>query len=318
MDSRSRKTSTGQPDPQALQDFLTRLNAEIHERADWGKVADYIPELANVDPAQFGIAVALADGTVCTAGAADKRFSIQSVSKVFSLACVLGRIGEQIWTRVGREPSGSRFDSILLLELEKGRPRNPFINAGALVVTDELLTGRTPRDALSEVIHFIRAAAEDSDIHIDKAVAQSEEATGARNRAMANYLKSYGNLKNPVDFTLGTYFHQCAIEMSCIQLAMAGRGIAGLPRAPMLLSETRARRINALMLICGHYDESGDFAFRVGLPGKSGVGGGLLMVAPDRASIAIWSPGLNETGNSRAGSYAAERLAQFTGWSVFG
>ena len=304
--------------PKALQDFLTALNDEVHEHADWGKVADYIPELADVDPAQFGIAVVLADGTMCSAGAADKPFSIQSVSKVFSLACVLGRIGEQIWTRVGREPSGSRFDSILLLELEKGRPRNPFINAGALVVTDELLTNRSPRDALSEVIGFIRAAAEDDDIHIDKAVAKSEEDTGARNRALANYLQSYGNLMNPVEYTLGTYFHQCAIEMSCIQLAMAGRCIAGLPDAPLLLSETRARRINALMLTCGHYDESGDFAFRVGLPGKSGVGGGLLMVAPDRASIAIWSPGLNETGNSRAGNYAAERLAQFTGWSVFG
>ncbi|AUH32720.1 glutaminase [Paracoccus tegillarcae] len=304
--------------PQALQEFLTALNEEIHERADWGEVADYIPELADVDPAQFGIAVVLAHGTVCSAGAASKGFSIQSVSKVFSLGCVLGRIGEQIWTRVGREPSGSRFDSILLLELEKGRPRNPFINAGALVVTDELLTGRTPRDALSEIIGYIRAAAGDDDIHIDKAVAQSEEKTGDRNRALANYLKSYGNLKNPADYTLGTYFHQCAIEMNCLQLANAGRCIAGLPGAPMLLSETRARRITALMLTCGHYDESGDFAFRVGLAGKSGVGGGLLMVAPDRASIAIWSPGLNETGNSRAANYAAERLAQFTGWSIFG
>ncbi|TRW99569.1 glutaminase [Paracoccus sp. M683] len=306
------------PTPEALQAFLDRLSAEIHERGDWGKVADYIPELADVDPAQFGIAVLLADGSMCSAGAARVGFSVQSISKVFSLACVLGRIGEQIWQRVGREPSGSRFDSILLLELEKGIPRNPFINAGALVVTDELLTGRTPRDALSEIIHFIRLAADDDDIHIDRAVAMSEQDTGDRNRALVNYLKSYGNLKNPVDYALGTYFHQCAIEMSCIQLARAGRVIAGLPGAPAILSPTRARRINALMLTCGHYDESGDFAFRVGLPGKSGVGGGLLIVAPGRASIAIWSPGLNDTGNSRAGTFAARRLAEFTGWSVFG
>lgn len=306
------------PSPQALQDFLDQLSADIHARADWGKVADYIPELADIDPAQFGIAVAMADGSLCQAGAAKVGFSIQSVSKVFSLACVLGRIGEQIWQRVGREPSGSRFDSILLLEMEKGVPRNPFINAGALVVTDELLTGRTPRDALTEIITFIRTAAEDDDIHIDRAVAMSEQTTGDRNRALANYLKSYGNLKNPVDYALGTYFHQCAIEMDCSQLARAGRVIAGLPGAPAILAPTRARRINALMLTCGHYDESGDFAFRVGLPGKSGVGGGLLMVAPGRASIAIWSPGLNPTGNSRAGTYAAEKLAEFTGWSVFG
>ena len=306
------------PSAEALQGFLDDLTAETHDRADWGKVADYIPELADVDPAQFGIAVVLADGSLCHAGAANVGFSIQSISKVFSLACVLGRIGEQIWQRVGREPSGSRFDSILLLELEKGIPRNPFINSGALVVTDELLTARTPRDALAEIIHFIRAAAEDDAIHIDRAVALSEEATGDRNRALANYLKSYGNLKNPVDFALGTYFHQCAIEMDCIQLARAGRVIAGLPGVPAILAPARARRINALMMTCGHYDESGDFAFRVGLPGKSGVGGGLLIVAPGRASIAIWSPGLNETGNSRAGTHAARKLAAFTGWSVFG
>ncbi|MFV0409124.1 MAG: glutaminase [Paracoccus sp. (in: a-proteobacteria)] len=300
-----------------LTDFLPQLDRDIRARADWGKVADYIPELARVDPAQFGIAVALADGTMVSAGDAQKRFSIQSVSKVFSLACVLGRIGEQIWTRVGREPSGSRFDSILLLELEKGRPRNPFINAGALVTTDELLTGRTPRDALSEILGFLSAASGDPDIHIDKFVAQSEDETGFRNRALANYLKSYGNLKNPVDYVLGTYFHQCAIEMTCEQLALAGRLIAGLPDAPPMMSGQKARRLNALMMTCGHYDGSGDFAFRVGLPGKSGVGGGILLIAPGRASIGIWSPGLNATGNSQMGSYAAEKLARTMDWSVF-
>lgn len=300
-----------------LADFLSQLDRDIRDRADWGKVADYIPELARVDPAQFGIAVALVDGTMLSAGDAQRRFSIQSISKVFSLACVLGRIGERIWTRVGREPSGSRFDSILLLELEKGRPRNPFINAGALVTTDELLTGRSPRDALSEIIAFLAAATGDDDIHIDKHVARSEDETGFRNRALANYLKSYGNLRNPVDYVLGTYFHQCAIEMTCEQLALAGRCIAGLPGAPNLLSEQRARRLNALMMTCGHYDASGDFAFRVGLPGKSGVGGGILLVAPGRASIGIWSPGLNDNGNSQMGSYAAERLARSMDWSVF-
>ena len=300
-----------------LEPFLLRLNAEVRERAQWGKVADYIPELSRIDPAQFGIAVALADGTVLSAGDAQARFSIQSISKVFSLACVLGRIGDQIWQRVGREPSGSRFDSILLLEQEQGRPRNPFINAGAIVTTDELLAGRMPRDALSEIIGFLRTAAEDDDIHIDKNVARSEAETGFRNRALANYLKSFGNLRNPVEYVLGTYFHQCAVEMSCVQLARAGRTIAGLRGAPALVSPHRARRLNALMLLCGHYDQSGDFAFRVGLPGKSGVGGGILLIAPSRASVAIWSPGLNVFGNSQIGFYAAERLARATGWSVF-
>ncbi|WP_417720825.1 glutaminase [Salipiger sp.] len=302
---------------QALEDFLRRLDREIRAAGDWGEVADYIPELARIDPAQFGIAVALPGGGVLTAGQAGQRFSIQSVSKVFSLACVLGRIGEQIWTRVGREPSGRRFDSILLLEQEQGRPHNPFINAGALVTTDELVTGRAPKEALAEILGFLRAAAEDDDIHIDKAVARSETETGYRNVALANYLKSFGNLKNAPEITLGTYFHQCAIEMSCVQLARAGRVIAGLPGTPQMLTPLKARRISALMMMCGHYDGSGDFAFRVGLPGKSGVGGGILLIAPGRASIAIWSPGLNGYGNSRMGSYAAERLARETGWSVF-
>ncbi|RMC37653.1 glutaminase [Paracoccus alkanivorans] len=298
--------------------FLGALDAEIRERADWGDVASYIPELARIDPAQFGIAVALADGTMLTAGDAEQRFSIQSISKVFALACVLGRIGEQIWTRVGREPSGARFDSILLLEREHGRPRNPFINAGAIVTTDEMLAGRTPKDALSEIVGFLRTAAEDDDIHIDKAVAKSEAETGFRNVALANYLMSFGNLRNPPEMTLGTYFHQCAIEMTCVQLARAGRMIASLPDAPRILSAQKIRRLNALMMLCGHYDGSGDFAFRVGLPGKSGVGGGLLMIAPGVASVAIWSPGLNVYGNSKMGTYAAERLVQEMGWSVFG
>ena len=167
---------------ETLADFLDRLNHEIRLAGDWGRVADYIPELAGIDPAQFGIAVALPNGRLLTAGDARTGFSIQSVSKVFSLAAVLGRIGEQLWLRVGREPSGDRFDSILLLEQEKGRPRNPFINAGALVVTDELLTGRTPRQALTELLGFIRAAAEDDAIHIDKAVARSEAETGSPQR----------------------------------------------------------------------------------------------------------------------------------------
>lgn len=285
---------------------------------EWGRVADYIPELAHIDPAQFGVAVALADGSFVSVGEARQPFSIQSISKVFSLACVLGRIGEQIWARVGREPSGDSFDSILLLEHEEGRPRNPLINAGALVVTDELLTGRSPKQTLSEILGFIRAAAEDDDIHIDKAVATSEAHTGHRNAALAHYLRSFGNLYHPPEHTLGTYFHQCAIEMDCVQLAKAGRFLAGLPGTPKLLSPKKVRRINALMMTCGQYDGSGNFAFRVGMPAKSGVGGGLLVIAPGRASIAIWSPGLDAWGNSQAGTLAAERLAEFTGWSVFG
>jgi glutaminase len=305
-------------DATRLQAFLSDLDAEIRARGDWGEVATYIPELAAIDPAQFAVSMVLADGAEISAGQSGQRFSIQSVSKVFTLACVLARQGEAIWSRVGREPSGDRFDSIYLLEQEKGRPRNPFINAGAIVTTDELLAGRTPRQALSEILLFLRAAAGDDDIHIDGAVAASEKRTGFRNAALANYLASFGNLRNPPDLTLGTYFHQCAIEMTTLQLARAGRPIAQLPETPRVLAPERARRICALMLTCGHYDGSGDFAFRVGLPAKSGVGGGILLIAPKRASIALWSPGLNYYGNSHMGTYAAERIARFTGWSVFG
>jgi len=301
-----------------LATLLSRLDAKAHAAADWGAVAAYIPQLACVNPAQFAISVALADGSLVSAGQAKTRFSIQSVSKVFTLACVLSRIGESIWARVGREPSGDRFDSILLLEQEQGRPRNPFINAGALVTTDELLAGRAPREALSEVLEFLRVASGDDDIHIDSAVAASEQATGYRNIALANYLKSYDNLKNEPDLVLGTYFHQCAIEMTTEQLALAGRGIAGLPGAPLLLSARKRRRLAALMMTCGHYDGSGDFAFRTGLPGKSGVGGGILVAVPGVASVAVWSPGLNAWGNSKVGTEAIETLAHKTGWSVFG
>ncbi|MGP6089591.1 glutaminase [Antarctobacter jejuensis] len=300
-----------------LAEELRRLVALAHEAEDWGKPADYIPELAKVDPAQAGVCIVLADGREIVAGAADQPFSIQSISKVFALAAVLGRVGDDLWRRVGREPSGDAFDSVFLLELEKGRPRNPFINAGALVTTDVLLGGREPRLALSEIVGLLRAAAEDEDIHIDKDVADSEKATADRNTALLYYMKSHGNLVNPPEMVLGTYVHQCAIEMTCRQLARAGRMLAMMPGAPVMISPLRARRINALMMTCGQYDGSGNFAFRVGLPGKSGVGGGILMVVPGKASIAVWSPGLDEYGNSKVGTWLAERIADFTGWSAF-
>lgn len=297
--------------------ILKRIDADLREKSDWGEPAQYIPQLAQVDPRQFAIAICDAEGRCFTAGDADVRFSIQSISKVFALIAALGRGGDQLWRRVGREPSGTSFDSVVLLESEKGRPRNPFVNAGALVVTDALLSGREPKIALAEVMGLVRALAEDDDIHIDADVARSEQATGARNKALAHYLDSHGNLMSEPELVLGTYFHQCAIDMTVKQLAMAGRTLAGLPDAPQLVSRERVRRVNALMMTCGHYDGSGEFAFRVGLPGKSGVGGGILVIAPGKASIGIWSPGLDRYGNSKAGTEAAARLSAATGWSVF-
>lgn len=300
-----------------LETLLHQINDDAIAADNWGAPADYIPELSRVDPAQFGIAVALADGSVLTAGDANTLFSVQSITKIFTLAIALGRSGDQLWARVGREPSGRAFNSITQLEQEQGRPRNPFINAGALVITDEVLSGRAPREALAEIIQFVRFAAGNDDIHINEAVAASETAHGHRNAALAHFLASFGNLNNPPEMTLGTYFHHCALEMTARDLAMAGRFLVHAPALPRLLSTTRIRRINALMMTCGHYDGSGDFAYRVGIPGKSGVGGGILAIVPGVASIAVWSPGLNRYGNSLRGTEALSQLARAMDWSVF-
>ncbi|GAA2822881.1 L-glutaminase [Aminobacter aminovorans] len=305
----------------SLQDTLNEIVAEMAAQPERGEVASYIPELGKVDPARFAIAVVKNDGEVAAAGDADEPFSIQSISKVFTLGLALGRVGDQLWNRVGREPSGTAFNSIVQLELEHGIPRNPFINAGAIVVSDVLLSGHQPREAIGEVLSFMRTVADDDSVIIDRDVANSERATGFRNFALANYLKGFGNLNHAPEMTLGVYFHHCAVAMSCLQLANAGRFLANAGRIEetghTIVSSERARRINALMLTCGHYDGSGEFAFRVGIPGKSGVGGGILAIVPGVASIAVWSPGLNARGNSMLGSIALERLTKRMNWSIF-
>jgi glutaminase len=305
-----------------LQAIVEEIHADLAPRFGAGTPADYIPELARVDPRQFGLAVVTLDGSVHAAGDADTAFSIQSISKVFLLTLALGRLGESLWTHVGREPSGSAFNSIVQLEAEHGRPRNPFINAGAIIVTDLVLAGHSPREAIGEILRFMRFLADDDSIGIDASVARSEQATGARNFALGEFMRSFDRLQHPVDKVLGVYFHHCAIAMSCRQLARAGLFLAADGRNPLtghsVVSAARARRINALMLTCGHYDASGDFAYRVGLPGKSGVGGGILAIAPGEAAITVWSPGLDGYGNSLLGGKALELLARRTGWSVFG
>jgi glutaminase len=304
---------------------LARIVGEIVQavtgEADRGKVADYIPSLSGVDPAHFGIAIVTPDGGVHTGGDSEVPFSIQSISKVFALTLALGKAGPDLWKRVGVEPSGSAFNSVVQLEAEKGIPRNPFINAGAIVVSDVVLGGSAPRDAIAELLRFVRFLSSDDSVFVDDAVARSEAETGFRNVALANYMKSFANMEHRVGDALGVYFHQCAIAMSCRQLAMAGRYLMMDGVHPdtgrAVVAPQRARRILALMLTCGHYDGSGEFAFRVGIPGKSGVGGGILAVAPGRASIAVWSPGLNHRGNSKLGSEALEQLAAATNWTVF-
>ncbi|MGH6718687.1 MAG: glutaminase [Alphaproteobacteria bacterium] len=305
----------------SLQAMLDQVWREVAPRAGEGRVADYIPALARVDPRKFAVAAITVDGETAATGDAAEPFSIQSVSKVFTLTLALGRVGNDLWARTGREPSGSSFNSIVQLEREKGVPRNPFINAGAIVVSDVLLAGLTPDAAVAEIVGFVRRLADDPAVGIDDEVATSERDTGFRNRSLANFIKAFGNLTHAVDDVLAVYFRQCAIAMSCAQLARAGLFLAAEGRDPItgrrVVAARRARRISALMLTCGHYDASGDFAFRVGLPGKSGVGGGILAIAPGRAAVAAWSPGLNANGNSLAGSLALERLAELAEWSVF-
>ncbi len=309
------------PLPQELSEIVADVCRDVKDRIGSGRVADYIPALANIDPRKFGISIMTCDGETVSAGDADEPFSIQSVSKVFTLTLALERIGPVLWSRIGREPTGSAFNSIVQLEHEAGIPRNPLINAGAIVVTDVLLEGQGPRQTIDEIVSFLRHRADDVSVAVDAEVARSERETGDRNASLAHFMRGFGNIKGEVDDVLSVYFQQCAIAMSCRQLARAGLFLAHAGSDPLskeqVVSEARARRINAIMMSCGHYDASGDFAFHVGLPGKSGVGGGILAIAPRRAAIAVWSPGLNEVGNSLVGSLALERLSALTGWSVF-
>jgi len=304
-----------------MQDLLEEVLSAAEPHRGSGRVADYIPALAKIDPNKLGIAFADKDGRVWGAGDCDEPFSIQSISKVFTLALALDRVGAALWEKVGREPSGSAFNSVVQLETERGKPRNPLINPGAMVVTDQLIGDRSGDAAIADLLALLRAQARDESVTVDEEVARSESETGARNRALAWFMKSFGTLTNDVETVVGAYFRQCSVAMSCRQLARAGLFLAFDGHDPETGAEVtawhRARRINSVMMLCGHYDNSGEFAFRVGLPGKSGVGGGILAIAPGHGSIAVWSPGLNASGTSAAGAVALEALVGRTGWSVF-
>jgi glutaminase len=269
-----------------------------------GAVADYIPALANVPPRQFGIAIATVDGALHRAGSADQAFSIQSISKLFALALALQREGDDLWQRVGREPSGTPFNSLVLLERESGVPRNPFVNAGALVITDVLCHRYLqPERAVLEFVHRLLGR---TSVAIDTQVARSERLHSDRNSAIAHFMRSFGNLRQEVAAILDAYCAQCAIAADGVQ-----------PGGTRILEAPDARRINALMLTCGAYDAAGDFAFRIGLPTKTGVGGGILAIVPGQMSICAWSPRLDATGNSIAAAAAIERFAATTGLSIF-
>ena len=300
-------------------EVLHQIAHELRPVIGQGKVANYIPELAKVSPRHFGMAVVTISGQVHAVGDAQMPFSIQSISKLFTLVMALQLEGERVWSRVGREPSGTPFNSLIQLEAENGKPRNPFINPGALVCTDILCTRyAVPENA---VVEFLRPLSGNRDIHYNRAVAASERRTAHRNAAMAHLMKAFGNLHNSVDDVLDAYCRHCAIEMNCVELARAVTFLAHGGTHPEgrteILDTSLAKRLNALMLTCGTYDSAGDFAFRVGLPAKSGVGGGIVAVMPGECGVCVWSPALEPSGNSLAGSLALERFTTLTGRSIF-
>ena len=302
-------------DFQGIIEDIARSFKSIEDR---GTVASYIPELAIVNKYKFGIHLIDSQNNNFSVGDAEEAFSIQSISKVLSLTQAMGVVGNNLWKRVSVEPSGDPFNHLSLLELENGIPRNPLINAGALVVCDILISQlKNPKE---DFLSFVRKIANEPTIHYDEKVALSEKKTGFKNYAAAYLLKSYGNLENDVDTVLDFYFHQCSLAMSCKQLAklfyiFMNRGKC--LREKEYLNINQVKRINALMLTCGFYDEAGEFAFEVGLPGKSGVGGGIAALLPNKFCVVTWSPGLNPKGNSKLGMLALEQLTTKTSLSIF-
>ena len=299
--------------------ILENIHQAILPYAKEGKQADYIPELAKVNPDQFGMCIHTIYGEIAAIEQADTRFSIQSISKVFALAMCLSIKGDDLWKRVGKEPSGTAFNSLVQLEVEKGVPRNPFINAGALVMTDILLSHLENPEA--DFLKFVRAVAANDTIDYNHEVAISERENGYLNAAIVNLLKYHGTIENDIEKVLHFYFLMCSIEMSCRELSLAFLAFANHRRkfdySGITLTASQVKRINAIMQTCGFYDEAGEFAYLVGLPGKSGVGGGIVAIYPLQYSVAVWSPRLNPKGNSVMGIKALELLTTETKESIF-
>lgn len=292
---------------------------ELSRVEDQGSVANYIPELSKIDPNRFGVQLTTVGGDKFTFGDWDIRFSIQSIAKVFSYVLAYSRIKSELWERVGVEPSGTAFNSLVQLESDKGIPRNPFINAGAIVICDILVSQlESPKE---DVLSFIRELSGIDSINFNSRVAESERTSGYINMALVNFMKSFGNIHNDIDEVMDLYFHICSIEMSCMELSKSFLFLANNGVVPYsgkrILSPSRTKRANALMQSCGFYDESGQFTFKVGLPGKSGVGGGIVAIHPLRYCITVWSPRLNPKGNSYKGMLFLEEFTTRTELSIF-
>ena len=302
-----------------VQQLLEEIYQETQIYTTEGEQASYIPELTKVDPNQYGICLKTLEGDTFAVGHSDTRFAIQSISKVFSLAMAFHIRGEKLWERIGVEPSGSAFNSVIQLELEKGKPRNPLLNAGALVMSDILLSElEYPEE---EFLQFVSELCGNPDIKYDEGMAVSERENGFLNAAIANMLKYYGNIENNIERVLRFYFRQCSLALNCQELATSFLPFADTTNPfsynKTKLTSSQVKRINAIMQTCGFYDEAGDFSFKVGLPGKSGVGGGIAAICPRKYSVAVWSPRLNKKGNSVWGMKVLEKLTTKTEVSIF-
>ena len=299
--------------------IIEGIYQQINGINDQGKIISYIPELAEVDPANFGVHISTLSGLEYGIGDYQKKFSIQSIGKVFSLCIAYKMLGEKLWDRLGFEPSGTPFNSLVQLEADNGIPRNPFINSGAIVISDILISNlKNPRE---DFLEFIREIANIQDIHFSNEIAVSEKSVGYRNIAICNFIKSCGNLENDPEEVLDFYFDLCSLTMSCEELSrqflfLANHG-AKIADGSKILTVSQSKRLNALLQTCGFYDESGEFAFKVGLPGKSGVGGGIVAVHPDYYAIAVWSPKLNDKGNSYKGVRFLEEFTTKSELSIF-
>ncbi|MGN5374878.1 glutaminase A [Sphingomonas hankookensis] len=302
---------------------LARIVAEVTEEitANAAEIERAAEAGHDCPPDWFGMAVATPDGGLFHGGYSHIRFPLQSISKVFALELALEACGDQVFKRVGREPSGDPFNSIVDLERNKGVPRNPFINAGALVVCDILVEHKGDDASARAVVEFVRREAGLSDVVLNDDVLESGRKGGDLNRAMMSFARHHGNLHCDIDEVMEAYVHQCAIEIDAKSLAKAGLFLTRTARSGDPEDDKRAkrtRRLLSLMTTSGQYDGSGDFAYRVGLPAKSGVGGGILAIVPQVASIAVWSNNLDRQGNSILGVRALELLADKADWSVFG
>ncbi|WP_338814877.1 glutaminase [Bernardetia sp. Wsw4-3y2] len=299
--------------------IIEEIYQKIKVVEDKGELASYIPELAYVDSENFGIHISTLEQGNFGIGNYTDKFSIQSISKVLSLALAYRMLGEKIWKRLGVEPSGTPFNSLVQLEVDNGIPRNPFINAGAIVISDILISHlENPKD---DFLAFVRSLSNNSELNYSHEVAASEKEIGFRNVALCNFIKSFGNIENDPTEVLDFYFDLCSLEMNCQELSEAFLFFANNGRRTVdnlsILTKSQAKRINALMQTCGFYDESGEFAFKVGLPGKSGVGGGIIAVHPNQYTIAVWSPKLNKKGNSYKGMRFLEDFTTKSELSIF-